>query len=69
MVASQRDHSRKRLSMLTQPLHLCIRGWFTHQDAVMAIFYLLDGEGVVIRRHGNVSTVEDGRPAVKRVRG
>ena len=69
MVASQRDHSRKRLSMLTQPLHLCIRGWFAHQDAVMAILNLLDSEGVIIRRHGNIATVEDGRPAVEGVRG
>jgi len=55
--------------MLTQPLHLCIRGWFAHQDAVMAILNLLDSEGVIIRRHGNIATVEDGRPAVEGVRG
>jgi len=68
MIAPQRDHTRKCLSMLTQPLHFGIRGRFAHQDAIVAILNLLDGEGIVIRCHRDVTTVEHCRPAVERVR-
>jgi len=54
--------------MLAQPLHLSIRGWLSHQDAIVAILNLLDGEGIVIRCHRDVTTVEHCRPAVERVR-
>jgi len=69
MIATERDHARKCLSVLAHALHLSIRGWFAHEDAIVAVLDLLDGEGVVVGRHGNVSTVQNCRPAVERVRG
>jgi hypothetical protein len=69
MITPERDHTRKCLPMLTHPLHLSIRGRLSHQDTVVPILDLLNRERIVIRRHWNVATVEDGRPAVERVRG
>ena len=69
MVAPERDHAWQRLSMLTHALHLSVRGRLAHEDTVMAVFYLLDGKSIVVGRQGNISTVNDGRPAVERIRG
>lgn len=48
--------------------HVCVRSRLAHQDAVVALFNLLQGIFVVVTSDRNVTTVNDSGPSVERVR-
>jgi hypothetical protein len=67
MITAQSNHTRQSLAMLAGTRGAGIGGRLTHQDAVVALFDLLDGPLVVVARYWDVSAVDHCSPAVERV--
>lgn len=69
MVASQGDHAWEGFTLEGRTRQSRVGGGFAGKDGVVASFDLREGEGVVIRGHGDVAAVDYGGPAVKGVGG
>lgn len=59
VVSSEGDHTWKGLAVLGDTWFLGSGCWISHQDAVVALFDLVKGPGVVVGGHWDVTAVDD----------
>ena len=68
VVSAEGDDAGQRLATLCGTLLGRGRGRGPREDAVVAVLDLLQRVGIVVRGDRNVAAVQNGRPAVERVR-
>lgn len=68
VVSTEGNDARKCLAVFAGASHVCVCGGLAHEDAVVALFDLLESPLVVVTCHGDITTVDDSGPAIERVR-